>query len=189
MVVWPFHLSFIIIYTLYGYQIQPLTPQPGRYCRQRDSAVETHCVFNIQHSQPSQKALQLLYRFLFQEKESPKMRSNDLSPNKIWDSKQSAGRRRSVLSPPPTSVWLCSKLHWTGMVVVEQRCVCLSPDEVAAQTTFNLDTKYSSFFAFFFPFSSCWFFFLHLNNHLHWEKTKKNINRNNKITTIVITIK
>lgn len=42
-----------------------------------------HCMFNIQHSQPSQKALQLLYRFLFQEKESPKMRSNDLSPNKI----------------------------------------------------------------------------------------------------------
>lgn len=42
MVIWPFHyLSTIITYALYGHQIQPLTAQTERYCRQGDSAVDT----------------------------------------------------------------------------------------------------------------------------------------------------
>lgn len=72
-----------------------------------------HCMFNIQHSQPSQKALQLLYRFLFQEKESPEKRSNDLPPNMMWNSEQrsSEGEVRPVTPPTTTIVWLCNKLH------------------------------------------------------------------------------
>lgn len=39
--------------------------------------------------------------FFFKKKESPKIRSNDLSPNRIWDSKQKTGRGRSSLYPLP----------------------------------------------------------------------------------------
>lgn len=72
------------------------------------------------------------------------------------------------------------------MVVVQQRCVCLCPDEVAARVTFNPETEYSSFFFsffFFFPFSlHIVIFFLHLNNqNIDREQQNNNNSDNHKI--------
>lgn len=84
--------------------------------------------------------------FFFKKRSLPKWDQMTFLPTRSETiSREQAGR--SIQDPPATYtfVWLCNKLHITGTVVVEQRCVCLCPDEAAAWATFSPDTKYSSF--------------------------------------------
>lgn len=89
------------------------TPDPAFNCTDRAllqtkrfcSGYNTACLTFSTASLP-RKLCNGFTGFFFKKKESPKMRSNDLSPNKIWDSKQIADRGGiSVLLNPPTHTY------------------------------------------------------------------------------------